>query len=258
MPPAEQPAVAEVEFTDFTQSVRQALDTIGAPVALADLKKVLVKPNLVVAKPPPITTPVECVRAVVEYVRSHSAASIVIAEGCGAAEYDTEKVFADLGYVELARQVGLKLINLNTAATVTLRNSACEIFPEFHIPAIAMDHYIISVPVLKAHSFSAITGSMKNMMGFAPPRHYQQGGHWKKSAFHAHMHQAILDLNSYRRADLSVMDATVGLCDYHLGGRQCSPPVGKILASFDPKLLDRRAAELLGMHWSQIPHLAEK
>lgn len=257
MPSAEQPAVAEVEFTDFDHSVRQALDAIGAAASLADLKKVLIKPNLVVAKPPPITTPVDCVRAVVEYVRSHSKAEIIIAEGCGAAEYDTEKVFADLGYVELARQLGVKLVNLNTAPTVVLKDPSCEIFPEFHMPAIAMDHFIISVPVLKAHSFSVITGTMKNMMGFAPPRYYQHGGHWKKSAFHAHMHQAIIDLNRYRRADMSVMDATVGLCDYHLGGRHCDPPVGKIIASFDAKLLDRRAAELLGMHWAKIPHLAE-
>jgi len=121
---------------------------------------------------------------------------------------------------------------------------------------IATTHFIISVPVLKAHSLALMTGSMKNMMGFAPPRHYQQGGHWKKSAFHAHMHESVIELNRYRAPELSVMDASVGLREYHLGGAHCSPPANRILASLDARALDRRAAGLLGLDWRRVPHLS--
>ena len=52
------------------------------------------------------------------------------------------------------------------------------------------------------------------------------------------------------------MDATVGLADYHLGGARSQPPVNRILASRDARALDRQAADLLGMDWRQVGHLA--
>jgi uncharacterized protein (DUF362 family) len=196
------------------------------------------------------------VEAIVGYIRACSKAAILIAEGCGAADYGTDRAFAELGYTALSKRAAVPLLDLNTAPTVLLRNPECRVFPEFHMPAVAMSHYIISVPVLKAHSFSTITGTLKNMMGFAPPKHYQAGGHWKKSAFHARMHEAIADLNRYRTPDLTVLDATVGLPELHLGGRKCDPPVNKIVAGFDPVEIDRTASALLGFDWKKIPHLA--
>ena len=51
------------------------------------------------------------------------------------------------------------------------------------------------------------------------------------------------------------MDASIGLADYHLGGRICDPPVNKLIAGFDPQKVDRKAAGLLGLDWRTIPHL---
>ena len=245
----------EAKFTSFSASIQEALEQLGVPAVLAGEERIIVKPNLVNASAPPITTPVECTEALIHLIRQWSTAEIIIAEGCGAAEMETPEVFSALGYTHLAEQTGVGLLDLNTAETVRLENPECEIFPEFHLPRIALESYIISVPVLKAHSYSQVTGSMKNMMGFAPPSHYQQGGYWKKSAFHAHMHESITELNRYRSADLTVMDATVGMPEFHLGGAICDPPLGRILAGFDPKEVDRRGAELLGMNWEEIGHL---
>lgn len=245
-----------IEFASYEESVPQALDAIGVREALAAQTAVLIKPNLVNASPPPVTTPVECVMAIIEYVQECSDALIVVAEGCGATDYDTQTCFDELGYTELSRRIGVPLVDLNHAPTVRLARDDCRVFPEFHLPAIAMDHFIVSAPVLKAHSLARLTGSMKNMMGFAPPEHYQQGGRWKKSAFHSRMHEAIVELNRYRRADLTVLDARVGLAEYHLGGAECDPPVNRIAAGFDPVRTDRLAADFLGLDWRDIPHLA--
>ena len=245
-----------VNFVSYEESVPKVLDAVGAREALAAQPAVLIKPNLVNATPPPVTTPVECVAAVVEYIRARSDAKVAIAEGCGAAGHGTQRCFDDLGYTELSRRLGVPLVDLNTAPTVLLRRDDCRVFPEFHMPEIALDHFIVSVPVLKAHSLAEITGTMKNMMGFAPPAHYQQGGHWKKSAFHARMHEAIVELNRYRSADLTLLDATVGLAEFHLGGAECDPPVNRLVAGFDPVRVDRLAADLLGLDWQRIPHLA--
>ena len=65
----------------------------------------------------------------------------------------------------------------------------------------------------------------------------------------------IVDLNRYRTPDLSLMDASVGMPDYHLGGAHCDPPVGKLVAGYDPLEVDRQSAELLGLRWRRIAHL---
>jgi hypothetical protein len=51
------------------------------------------------------------------------------------------------------------------------------------------------------------------------------------------------------------MDASVGLADFHLGGRRCNPPIGKMLAGADSLAVDRQGAALLGMDWTAIPYL---
>jgi uncharacterized protein (DUF362 family) len=249
-------APAVVDFVDYPASVFEALDKAGAGPVLAKEKKVLIKPNLVTNKPFPVTTSPKCCGAVIDYVRSWSAASIIIAEGTGDPSHTTMEVFAQLGYARLASAKNTGLIDLNSAPLIRLENNACPRFPVFYMPQIAMDHFIISVPVLKAHLFSAITGTLKNMVGFAPPSHYAgNGGVWNKAAFHIDVHQSITDINCYRHADLTLFDASVGMPDYHLGGALCNPPVKKLIAGFDPVETDRTAAAMLGLDWRTIPHL---
>jgi uncharacterized protein (DUF362 family) len=250
--------VAETEFTSYDATVPRVLDAVGAAAVLRQQTTVLLKPNLVNASPPPVTTPVECVEALVEYVRACSRATVVVGEGCGAAEMETPEVFRRLGYTEMARRLGVELIDLNHAPLRRLARPECEVFPEMHLPEIALAHYLISVPVLKAHSLADVTGTMKNMMGLCPPEHYAGGSRgWKKAVFHRRMHESIIDLNRYRTPDLTLLDATVGMAEFHLGGAHCDPPVNKLLASFDPLAIDRRGAELLRIDWRQVGHLAE-
>ena len=246
-----------VDFISYHDTIPLALDKIGAKEVIARQSSVLIKPNLVNASAHPVTTSVDCCEAVIEYVISCSKADIVIAEGCGDTSLETDDVFDLLGYRDLARHYGVSLADLNEACLVKLSNRGCPVFPDIYLPQIAFTHFIISLPVLKAHSLSVLTGTLKNMIGFAPPKYYSgRYGSWKKSLFHRDIHQSIIDLNSYRCADLSIMDASVGLAEYHLGGRQCTPPANKIIAGFNPVEVDRKAAGLLKLNWEEIQHLS--
>jgi len=249
--------ITTTQFKSYKESVKKAFDAIDVPEFLSEIEEdtILIKPNLVNSSPPPVTTPVECCETIINYIRPSFNGKMVIAEGSGAADMDTPEIFEILGYNRLADRTGLDLIDLNTASTVTVSDPECDIFPQMHLPEIAFKSCIISVPVLKAHSLADITGSLKNMLGFAPPKHYQSGGHWKKSAFHRHMHQSIVELNKYISADLTLMDGSVGLAEYHLGGAQCNPPANCIIAGYNPKDVDRQAAGLLDRDWQNIPHL---
>lgn len=244
------------EFISYKKTVKDALDAIGADTVLMKQTKILLKPNLVNNTPFPVTTSPDCCEAVIDYIKNCSDAAIVIAEGCGDKDLDTSDIFEDLGYSEIAARYDIPLIDLNYEELKKLSKPECTVFPEMYLPEIAFTHYIISIPVLKAHSLSTITGSLKNMIGFAPPKYYSgKFGIWKKAVFHENIHQSIVDLNRYRSPDMTLLDASVGMADYHLGGPQCEPPVNKIIAGYNPLAVDREAANLLGVNWKDVPYL---
>lgn len=248
--------LVKVPFYSYEASVPSLLDELNAGDVFSACGQVLIKPNLVNDSPPPVTTPVECCEAAADYIRSRSSARIIIAEGCGAAGYETDRVFEKLGYAGLSRRKGIPLVDLNRAELAEVERAGCRVFPRMRLPKIAFESFILSMPVLKAHSLAGITGTLKNMMGFAPPSDCRRGGCWKKSFFHARMHESIIELNRYLTPSLTVLDASVGLAEHHLGGAECEPPAGVLLGGWDPVETDRAAAGLLGFDWRAIPHLS--
>ena len=69
------------------------------------------------------------------------------------------------------------------------------------------------------------------------------------------MDEAIVELNRYRKPDLSLIDGSVGMRGHHLSGRRCDPPVGRIVAGFDTVAVDAAGAQLLGLNWRDVGHL---
>lgn len=255
--PSDRKIAETVLDNSYPTAITSVLDQLNAPALLSEQPCILIKPNLITNSEPPITTPVDCIAALTSYIRTNIPDShIIVAEGCGTPELETDTVFEDLGYVAWAEKEGIELVDLNHAPTVKLQNDNCQVFPEFHIPAIALESFIVSVPVLKAHTLAGVTLSIKNMLGLPPPAFYNAGS-WKKSAFHARIQESILDLSRYRRPDLTLIDASIGMPDGHLSGRTCEPPINRIIASVDPVAADKRGCELLGIDWRKIRHIAE-
>ncbi|WP_291319200.1 DUF362 domain-containing protein [Desulfonatronospira sp.] len=242
-------------FAGYPATLAACLDEIGADMVFRRRRLIWIKPNLVNDSPFPVTSDPEMIRALVEYVRENSRARIIIAEGCGDSGMETREVFESLGYDRLAGELGVELVDLNHEPLKRLRNPEFQVLPEIYLPKSIFSGMLISVPVLKRHSLAGVTLAMKNLMGLAPPKHYQQGGSWKKSYFHSRMQRSIFELNCYRKPDLSIVDARVGLAQYHLGGAECSPPVQKMIAGFDPVAVDAAGAELLGLSWEDVGHI---
>jgi uncharacterized protein (DUF362 family) len=247
-----------MDFVNYSESVPRLLDALDMREVFAKKDRILIKPNLVCPEPHPVTTAPAFCRALIEYIRAASSAEVVIAEGTGEPGDSTLAVFEKLGYNALCRDFGVDLIDLNEAPLMHLENPDCSRLPELYLPRIAETHWIISLPVLKAHSLAGFTGSHKNMMGFLPPAHYAgAGGIWNKAALHQGLQQAIRDLNRYRSPDFTIMDASIGMPDQHLGGRHCDPPVAKLVGGFAAGNVDRFSAELLGIDWRAVAHLRD-
>ncbi len=244
------------EFVSYRQSLPPVLEASGLADELAGHQTVVIKPNLVEALEPPITTHVDMVEALVDFILLHnSEIRVIVGEGTGALEYDTFHCFDQLGYMKLQNKDRVQLLDLNIEPCRRLTNDDCKRWPELYLPELLFDCFLISVPVLKAHSLCRVTLTMKNMMGCAPPAHYQQGGAWGKSSFHSRLDEAIFDLNRYRTPEFTVTDAAVGMAKAHLWGPTCSPPVKKVFATYDPVAADTYGTSLLSRSWKDIGHI---
>ncbi|HIP40763.1 MAG TPA: DUF362 domain-containing protein [Desulfocapsa sulfexigens] len=180
---------------------------------------------------------------------------MIIGEGTGSLKYDTFHPFQMLGYTKLASEKNISLIDLNTEKLATKENPACKRLPVMYLPAMLDDVFLLSVPVLKAHTLARVTLTMKNMMGCVPPSHFRGKGCWAKSAFHKQLHEAIFDLNRYRSPDFTLLDASIGMSQAHLWGAHCNPPINMLAASTDPVAIDAFGASLLNKKWEDIGHI---
>jgi len=242
--------VAKVKFIDYQSSINKVLNLIGAGARLPQEGLIIIKPNLTNSSPPPVTTNVAAAEAVYNYCQAHTKAEIVIGEGTGSGK--TADVFTALGYAALAKKYRIKLIDFNEAETVMLQNNDALQLKQFHMPAIVREAFVISLPVLKNHSFTATTIAMKNMFGIAPGKFYASS--WNKSKLHSpSTDKSVLDVCLYKRPDLSVVDASVALKGSHLSGKQKN--IGLILAGFDPVAVDALGSELLGHNPKRLEYL---
>ncbi len=242
--------VAKVKFTDYEASVAKALDLIEAADKLPQAGLIIIKPNLTNADGPPVTTNVKAAEAVYKYCAAHSKAEIAIGEGCGKGV--TMDTFGANGYVELADRYGIGLIDFNKADAILLEDKDRLQLKQLYIPEIVKDAFIISLPVLKDHSFTVTTVAMKNMFGIAPEPYYR--GSWNKSKLHTpSTHKSVVDICYYKRPGLCVVDAAVALTGMHLWGE--SKNLGLILAGFDMVAVDAVGSELLGHDPKTIEYL---
>ena len=136
----------------FPKSSEQGLLAFG----VAPGKKPFIETQSDGVESPPITTPIACCDAVFEYIRDCSDAEVVVAEGCRDPHMKTHEVFIELGYADWAVERGLHLIDLNDVPLEWRENADCEMFSQISLPEIAFTHYIISVPVLKAHPLATL------------------------------------------------------------------------------------------------------
>lgn len=242
--------IVKVKFENYAKSMSQALDFIDAEARLPRQGFIIIKPNLTNSSPSPVTTSVAAVEAVYLYCKAHTKAEIAIGEGCGSGR--TADVYATLGYADLAKKYGLELIDFNETESMLLEDRDALQLKQFHMPRIAQQAFIISLPVLKDHSFTKTTIAMKNMFGLAPGKFYAGG--WNKSKLHTpSTDKSVVDICRYKKPDLSIVDASVALTGMHLSGQK--KKIGLILAGFDPVAVDTIGSELLGHDPRRLTYL---
>ena len=237
--------VAKVDFRDYRSSVGKALDLIGVAERLPQDRFVIIKPNLTNSNKPPTTTDVRAVEAVYLYCRDNCKTEIAVGEGTGNGV--TKDTFRANGYTELAEKCRIRLIDFNQESAVRLENDDALQWKEFYLPEIALGAFIISLPVLKDHSFTVTTISMKNMFGLLPDKF--------KAKYHAKgMNNVVVDINTVLRSTLTVIDGFVGM---EGRGPVWGTPVqmNLIIAGTDPVATDATACRVMGVKPRKIHYI---
>lgn len=245
--------VSTVNLTTYQESVAQALDEIEAYKILEKQKKIIIKPNLVNNSPPPVTTDVRMIKALIDYIKKYSEAKIIIAEG--SAGCDAGLVYKSQGYEELVTE-DVSLIDLDKEKSIIKLNKDLPLLKEIYLPAIILDGFLISAPTLKQHGITGVTLGIKNMVGILPRSYYQGFWVFRKSKIHKYnIHQGVADISFYRPIDLTIVDGGVGLSRGHLFGKPFDPPKKVIVAGLDSLETDIKATIILEKNPKEIKHL---
>lgn len=245
------PITSAQEYFDV---ITRALDEVNAASSLAGFPRVIIKPNMVNNSPPQVTTDVRCVMAVVQYLKEHLDAEIVVAEGSG--EGNTLDNLRTNGYEQITKRFGVELVDLDALPVKKYENPNAGEYKEVYFPEYLEGAGLVSVPPAKDHTITGVTLGLKNMVGCLHAKHYSGYWSYKKSQIHAvATNQAVADLMLYVKPHLTVIDALQGLEGGHLSGRVPNPPLERIIVSTDVLAADREAARLLGHEPGSIRHI---
>lgn len=226
-----------------TEAVSRGLDLLGGPAGFARPgERILLKPNLLVASQSKeaVTTHPAVFRAVAEALAGAGAElswgdSPAIGSGLG--------VGKRAGIAEVAAELGLEAADFGPGRTVSFAEG--NLIKQFTIAAAALDaDGIVSLPKLKTHALTRMTGAVKNQFGCVPGM--------LKGEFHTRMpdidrfSQMLVDLTLFLRPRLYVMDAIVAMEGN--GPRGGDPrEVGALLLSADPVAVDALGCRIMAL-----------
>jgi uncharacterized protein (DUF362 family) len=245
--PAHPRSIVAVEAVqgDVRAAVRRCLEAVewtrvipkGAAVAL----KVNLGWDLFI--PGSITSPLVAEALILE-IRGH-VGTIYMVEADQVLE-DIEMAFNRSGMADVCRRTGVEWVNMSRAGGQSISVPENAVLRQIVVPHVLSQALLVTVPVMKTHAKTGITGALKNQWGCLPKMRHE---------YHLVLDDALADLNCVMRPVLAVMDATVGLEGN--GPKSGRPRVtDRILCSTDPVALDTIQAISMGIDPAKVTHLA--
>jgi uncharacterized protein (DUF362 family) len=156
-----------------------------------------------------------------------------------------EKAFRKCKLADLCKRYGVQWVNLSNLESVKVQVPNGKVFQSIEIPQILLDSQIVTIPVMKTHAKTQITGAIKNQWGCISKMRHN---------YHLVLSDALADINSVLKPAFAVVDATIAL---EGNGPKSGHPrvVNKILASADIVAVDTVQAKMMGLDPSMIDHL---
>lgn len=227
-----------IKFKSYGETVPKILDVIKLDKELVKHSKVVIKPFL--RNTSSNNTPIEFIESVLRYVISNKNpdTSVFIAEGSDGE--DTLDVFDRLKVKDIAERYSVGLIDLNHAETDEVQDGDFAKHSTIKYPKILLESFVISIPKLSEDAVLEMQGSLSNMIGAFPAKHYRgflSANKTKLSKHHSKYN--IHDIIRCKMPELAIIDAS---------------EQGQIIAGV-PLDMDKIGAKLLGKEWKSVSHL---
>lgn len=229
----------ESEMMTFLESVEKEFH-------VADGGMVCIKPNLCLMKRSNtgVTTDIRLISAMIDFIKKRFTEKISIVESNGEIN-NIDVTFKALGLRQLASSKKVGLVNLSSEEKVEVKVDGFYL-KKMKMPRILEQcDYLISMGKLKTHSFTTMSGILKNQFGCIPGN---------KAKYHKVISEVIADVNTLLKPDFCVVDGIVALDGF--GPIQGQPvPLNMILAGKDPVAVDAASATAMGFDPKKIEHL---
>ena len=237
------------DAVELKAAVIDMLKEFGLEDKLRAAGNAMIKPNMVAGRDPAlgVTTHPELIKAIVlalaEYV---PAGNIIIADSPGGPVSDgiLKSFYGTCGYTDVAKETGAKLGFDQSTATLHSKTRKYEF-----VACAAEAGFIVNAAKLKTHTFTLMSGAVKNMFGCLPGLN--------KTEYHAlypdkeDFGGMLCDLCDTLAPDLSVIDGILGMeGNGPTGGK--ARAFGCLIASPNPFAADLAGAAVLGLNPEEI------
>jgi len=242
----------DYEAERVADAVAYCLDCIDETNSiLTEGKRVLIKPNLLSPRPPDegVTTHPSVVKAVVDFVRKKGC-QVRIGDSHGGYERKTEEVWEKTGMKSVSERTGAPLVNFE-ASGVCMKAVNGRKYPLSR--AVFESDVLISLPRLKTHIVTGLTGAVKNMFGCVPG--------FRKAAYHRDIHSLerfcgmLVDVCQIVTPHITLMDTIISMDGNGPAGGRLRDS-GLLIASLSPYTLDMGIAWLTSVEKRRVPTLA--
>jgi uncharacterized protein (DUF362 family) len=229
---------------DVRSAVREAMELASWREHVPAGCHVALKPNLCWDLPMPgAQTSPWVFEAVCEILAEH-VAEIVVVEA-NQVTVDGDLALERTGIGRVVRKHGLEFVNMSHGDFYRAELANGSVLHRVELPEVLRDRVLVTLPVLKTHGTTTITGALKNQWGCLKMLRHN---------YHLVVDDAIADLNDLLRPAFAVMDGTVAMQGN--GPKTGTPVVADlVLASGDMVALDTVAATVMGFDPAEIGHI---
>ena len=232
----------------LADSLRQAFEHLDWRKFIKSDSNVFVKPNFALPfQKPGVTTTESVVEATLSILKDRASEVYVGESDGGADSFTAEYSLRSHGIPEICRRTGATMLNLSAGRRERIRETVNGKLIEVTLPSqlLEMDESV-SIPVLKVHSVTRVSLSLKNMWGCHPDG--------MRLFDHMHLAERLALIAKVVHLRFVVVDAIYGL---NRRGPMHGDPVrvGAVLVGDNPVATDATAARLMGFRAEDVDHI---